>query len=188
MTPPDTLAEAATPGNRFTPRASVRAQLYGAAFVWAVGASILIIRGIGYVSDRYWHSWALGAALVIAVVKSRFLLDRVARKAVDLSGNRGCARRRRPYLLERRSRQAPSRRESGALRANVETAGLSRLTQSVVSASSLVRRCVTSVVLASLGRPPHEGSGHQWFCSQGWQHGHAYRSRVRTTEGGWTRV
>lgn len=91
MTPPDTLAEAATPGTRFTPRASVRVQLYGAAIVWAVGASILMVRGVGYMSDRYWHAWALGAALVIAVLKSRFLLDRVARKAVERIRARGTA-------------------------------------------------------------------------------------------------
>jgi hypothetical protein len=69
----------------------VRAQLIGAALVWTVGASILIVRGLGYVSDRYWHAWALGAALAIAVIKSRFLLDRVARKAVARIRQRGRA-------------------------------------------------------------------------------------------------
>jgi hypothetical protein len=68
---------------RLTPRANTRVQLYGAAIVWTVGASILIFRGVDYVHDRYWHAWALAAALAIAVVKSRFLLDRIARKAVD---------------------------------------------------------------------------------------------------------
>lgn len=78
-------------GSRFTPRAGTRAQLFGAALVWSVGAGILIVRGLGYVSDRYWHAWALGAALVIAVAKSRFLLDRVARKAVARIRARGTA-------------------------------------------------------------------------------------------------
>jgi len=89
----DTEASATVParGSRFTPRASARAQLVGAALVWTVGASILIVRGLGYVSDRYWHAWALGAALAIAVIKSRFLLDRVARKAVARIKQRGYA-------------------------------------------------------------------------------------------------
>jgi hypothetical protein len=78
-------------GNRFTPRANTRVQLYGAAVVWTVGATILIVRGVGYVQDRYWHAWALAAALAIAVVKSRYLLDRVARKAVARIRDRGTA-------------------------------------------------------------------------------------------------
>jgi len=82
MTPSDTAPEPSAPGNRFTPRASARAQMFGAAIVWMVGASILIVRGLGYVQGRYWHAWVLAAALAIAVVKSRYLLDRVARKAV----------------------------------------------------------------------------------------------------------
>lgn len=68
--------------SRFTPRSGTRAQLFSAAVVWAVGATILILRGIGYVHDRHWHAWALGAALVLGVVKARYLLDGVANKAV----------------------------------------------------------------------------------------------------------
>ena len=82
MTPPEISVAAPTLRDRLTPRASARVQLFGAAIVWMVGASILIVRGIGYVQGRYWHAWVLAAALVIAVVKSRYLLDRVARKAV----------------------------------------------------------------------------------------------------------
>lgn len=59
--------------------------------MWAVGASILIFRGFGYLTDRYWHAWALAAGLAIAVVKSRYLLDRVARKAVERIRLRGHA-------------------------------------------------------------------------------------------------
>ncbi len=70
--------------DRLTPRASARTQLFAAAVVWAVGAGILITRGVVYVHDRSWHAWVLGAALavIIAVPKTRFVLDRVARKAV----------------------------------------------------------------------------------------------------------
>jgi len=87
----DTLAEATTPGNRFTPRASVRVQLVSAAMMWLIGASILIVRGVIYVSDRSWHSWVLGIVLAIAIAipKSRYLLDRVAAKAVARIHRRG---------------------------------------------------------------------------------------------------
>lgn len=68
--------------DRLTPRASVRVQLTSAALVWLVGASILFVRGAGYLYDRYWHAWALALALAIGVLKARYLLDRVAIKAV----------------------------------------------------------------------------------------------------------
>lgn len=59
--------------------------------MWAIGASILIVRGVGYLSDRYWHAWALAAALAIGVLKSRYMLDSVARKAVERIYARGRA-------------------------------------------------------------------------------------------------
>lgn len=70
--------------DRITPRAGVRPQLFSAAIVWAVGGAILVVRGIYYVHDRSWHSWLLGIgmALLIAVPKSRYIMNRVARKAV----------------------------------------------------------------------------------------------------------
>ncbi|MDZ4170178.1 MAG: hypothetical protein U1E26_11090 [Coriobacteriia bacterium] len=69
---------------RLTPRAGVRVQLFAAALMWAIGASILLVRGVIYVHDRSWHAWVLGAvlAIVIAVPKTRFVLDKVAVKAV----------------------------------------------------------------------------------------------------------
>ncbi len=70
--------------DRLTPRASVRTQLFAAAVVWAVGAGILLVRGVIYVQDRSWHAWLLGTSLavIIAIPKTRFVLDKVARKAV----------------------------------------------------------------------------------------------------------
>lgn len=70
--------------DRFTPRAGATVQLFAAALVWAVGGIILVTRGVIYMHDRSWHAWVLGATLaaVIAVPKSRYILDRVARKAV----------------------------------------------------------------------------------------------------------
>jgi hypothetical protein len=76
---------------RFVPRASVRIQLLAAATMWAVGSGILLFRGLGYVSGRYWHAWILGIALVIGVVKARYMLDRVATKAVERIRKRGNA-------------------------------------------------------------------------------------------------
>lgn len=75
----------------FVPRASVRTQLLAAATLWAIGSGILLVRGFGYVSDRYWHAWVLGAALIIGVVKARYMLDKVAAKAVERIHRRGRA-------------------------------------------------------------------------------------------------
>jgi len=77
--------------DRFVPRAGVRVQLVAAALVWLVGSSILVARGATYVSDRYWHSWALAAALAIGVIKSRYLLDGIAHKAIARIRQRGKA-------------------------------------------------------------------------------------------------
>lgn len=71
--------------------ASVRAQLIGAAVLWLVGASILLVRGIGYVSERSWHAWVLAIGLVLGVLKAHVLLDRVATKAVARIRHRGQA-------------------------------------------------------------------------------------------------
>lgn len=60
----------------------VRVQLVAGATMWLIGASILLVRGVGYLDDRYWHAWALAVGLALGVMKARLLLDRVARKAV----------------------------------------------------------------------------------------------------------
>lgn len=77
--------------SRFAPRAGVKTQLFAAALMWAVGSGILLVRGFGYVNDRYWHAWVLAAALVLGMLKARFLLDRVATKAVARIRQRGTA-------------------------------------------------------------------------------------------------
>ncbi len=68
-------------------------QLTAAAVVWAVGAGILLVRGVIYVHDRSWHAWALAASLavLIAVPKTRFVLDGVATRAVQRIRERGRA-------------------------------------------------------------------------------------------------
>jgi hypothetical protein len=50
--------------------------------MWLIGTLILLIRGFGYIHDRHWHAWTFSAGLILGVIKSRALLDRVARKAV----------------------------------------------------------------------------------------------------------
>lgn len=84
MTSPAERGKLATAIDRLTPRASAQVQLFAAAIVWAIGGGILVTRGFIYVSDRSWHAWALGLSLavLIAVPKTRYVLDRVARKAV----------------------------------------------------------------------------------------------------------
>ena len=67
--------------SRFTPRAGQRVQLFSAAAMWAVGASMLLVKGVGFLHDN-WYALLLAAAVALGVIKSRYLLDRVARKAV----------------------------------------------------------------------------------------------------------
>lgn len=60
----------------------VRIQLVAAAAMWLIGASILLVRGVGYIQGRYWHAWILALGLALGVVKAQLLLNRVATKAV----------------------------------------------------------------------------------------------------------
>jgi hypothetical protein len=75
---------------RFTPRAGQRVQLFSAAAMWAVGASILLLRGVGFLHDS-WFAALLAIAVALGVMKSRYLLDRVARRAVLRIHERGRA-------------------------------------------------------------------------------------------------
>jgi hypothetical protein len=75
---------------RFTPRAGQRVQLFSAAAMWAVGATILLVRGVGFLHDS-WFAALLALAVALGVTKSHYLLDRVARKAVVRIHDRGRA-------------------------------------------------------------------------------------------------
>lgn len=79
------------PSRWFSPPAGISTQLVAAASMWLIGASILIIRGVGYLDDRHWHAWALAAGLALGLLKARLLLIRVAVKAVDRIKARGRA-------------------------------------------------------------------------------------------------
>jgi hypothetical protein len=59
--------------------------------IWLVGASIVLIRGFGYIQGRPWHVWALAAGLILGVLKSRYMLERVAARAVARIRVRGPA-------------------------------------------------------------------------------------------------
>lgn len=76
---------------RLMPRTGTQVQLYSAAIIWLIGSSILLVRGIGYVSVSYWHAWVVAIGLALGVLKSHLLLERVATKAVSRIRERGRA-------------------------------------------------------------------------------------------------
>lgn len=78
-------------GPTWWPAADVRAQLLAGALMWLIGASILLVRGLGYIQGRSWHAWALSAGLILGVLKSRYMLEGVAAKAVARVQERGRA-------------------------------------------------------------------------------------------------
>lgn len=83
---------------RFAPRAGVRIQLFGAALLWLVGTSMLLVRGIAYMLAhdefvRFGHGTVLiaAAAVLIGVAKARLILIRYATRAVQRIRARGRA-------------------------------------------------------------------------------------------------
>ena len=58
--------------------------------MWLIGAAILLIRGVGFLHDN-WFAVLLAIAVALGVIKSRYMLDRVARKAVLRIHERGRA-------------------------------------------------------------------------------------------------
>ncbi|MHB1017834.1 MAG: hypothetical protein ACYC2X_08120 [Coriobacteriia bacterium] len=73
------------------PQAGVRAQTVAGAVMWLIGASILLVRGAAYIQGRSWHAYALAAGLALGVIKSRYLLEGVAERAVERIQGRGRA-------------------------------------------------------------------------------------------------
>ncbi len=75
--------------DRFTPRLGPRIQLFAAATVWLVGTGFLLVRGVLFVEvpgpRMHFSYWILPVALiavVLGVIKARFVLIRYATKAV----------------------------------------------------------------------------------------------------------
>lgn len=56
-----------------------------------VGSAILLTRGLLYIQGRSWHAWVLALGLALGVIKSRYVLERVAIKAVARIRERGHA-------------------------------------------------------------------------------------------------
>jgi len=81
----------APPSPRHFLSASVRTQLVSAATIWLIGSAILLVRGLSYIQGRSWHAWALAAGLALGVMKSRYLLERVAASVVARIRRRGPA-------------------------------------------------------------------------------------------------
>jgi hypothetical protein len=84
--------------DRLTPRAGVRAQLFAAALVWFVGVCFLLVRGVMFVEVpgagahfSYWIVPIVLVAIVIGIIKARFILIRYADKAVARIRKRGHA-------------------------------------------------------------------------------------------------
>jgi hypothetical protein len=84
--------------DRFTPRAGVRVQLFAAALVWFVGVGFLLVRGVMFVEVpgpgahfSYWIVPIVLVAIVIGIIKARFILIRYADKAVARIRERGHA-------------------------------------------------------------------------------------------------
>jgi len=84
--------------DRLTPRAGVRAQMFSAAVLWLVAVSFLLVRGVLFVEVpgprshfSYWIVPIAIVALVIGIIKARFILIRYANKAVARIEGRGHA-------------------------------------------------------------------------------------------------
>ena len=84
--------------DRLTPRAGVRVQLFAAALVWLVGVGFLLVRGVMFVEVpgprshvSYWIVPIALVAIVIGIIKARFILIRYANKAVARIRERGHA-------------------------------------------------------------------------------------------------
>jgi hypothetical protein len=76
--------------DRLTPRTGTRVQFFSAAIIWLVGASILLVRGMLFLHDR-WIIPIIVVALAIGFTKERYILNKYARKAVIRIHERGKA-------------------------------------------------------------------------------------------------
>jgi hypothetical protein len=84
--------------DRLTPRAGVRAQLFAAALLWLVAVCFLLVRGVLFIEAPgssshlgYWIVPIALVAIVIGIVKARFILIGYANRAVVRIRTRGRA-------------------------------------------------------------------------------------------------
>ena len=85
--------------DKFTPRASVRVQMFSAAIMWMVGLGFLLGFGISFIVKLIGMAhpaiWTLAVIVIVAIVigslKARYILIRYADKAVARIQTRGHA-------------------------------------------------------------------------------------------------
>ena len=85
--------------DKFTPRASVRVQMFSAAIMWMVGLGFLLGFGISFIVKLVGMAhpaiWTLAVIVIVAIVigslKARYILIRYADKAVARIQTRGHA-------------------------------------------------------------------------------------------------
>jgi len=84
--------------DRITPRAGVRLQLFSAALIWLVGVGFLLVRGVLFIESpgsgwhfSYWIVPIAIVAIVLGIIKARYILIRYATKAVARIRRRGHA-------------------------------------------------------------------------------------------------
>lgn len=58
-----------------------KVHLLAAALLWTVVGILLLVRGLGWIHPAE-NGWFLAAALVLGTLKSRFILDRSARRSI----------------------------------------------------------------------------------------------------------
>lgn len=83
---------------RLVPRASARVQMFAAALVWLVGLGFLLVRGVAFMVQpgsglrfSHWLVPVVAIAIVLGIIKARFVLIRYADKAVARIEHRGRA-------------------------------------------------------------------------------------------------
>jgi hypothetical protein len=83
---------------RLVPRASARVQMFAAALVWLVGLGFLLVRGVTFMIQpgpvlqfSHWLLPVVAIAIVLGMIKARFILIRYADKAVARIEHRGRA-------------------------------------------------------------------------------------------------
>jgi hypothetical protein len=95
------MTQGATPRpwwDNLSPRASARVQMFGAAVTWLVGLSFLLVRGVLFMVGKgpglhfsHWLAPVVIVAIVLGIIKARYILIRYADKSVARIEHRGRA-------------------------------------------------------------------------------------------------
>jgi hypothetical protein len=97
----DSMTQSAAPRpwwDKITPRASARVQMFAAAVTWLVGLSFLLYRGVLFMVApgpglhfSHWLAPVVVIAIILGIIKARYILIRYADKAVARIEHRGRA-------------------------------------------------------------------------------------------------